>query len=1593
MKRRLLLLLTLALALVLSLGILTACGTDKEFTITIKDGDTVLKTVSIAKDAVITVDPDDSAFDKAGYEVEGLYTDAALAVEFDGEVTATADLTLYIKYTPRPFKIIVIDDPNSVNYTSVDVTYNSAYTLTAPSRTGYLFLGYTHVQDGTPVSFPLSGTYTKTNTISISAQWKKLASITVYDELTDEKVGTTIYADAEGNFTLPAVTATTAGYNFGGYVIPGVTLTKQNDGSYTGKVTTDGDLTATLKWTPVPTYLLTVNGLYGTDAVAPASYKTGATFTLPAAPTRTGYFFTGYTVNGQPLTLDNGAATFTWSEATTITANWRKQATITVYDGSSIVETIKVPENGAYTLTVPNNTATHIFAGFTSGGEAFATNGTYAGETDLTVIRNWTAIPTYLLTIVGLYGDDVVAPASYKTGDTFTLPANPTRDGYIFAGYTVNDQPLTATNGTYTFTWTAATTVTANWTPRVYITVQDELTNAILGTVEVIDGAYDLSAYVLTGEDAEKTDGVKNYTYNGFILNNASFDVTGTYTGGSVTVIRDWSGVDKIYLTIISVGASKAEYKAEIADGAYTLPTMALDGYHFDGFYTDAECTLPVSGESGTATDNVTLYAKWRKQATIRVLNGSTVMETITVPASGAYTLTVPEDTATHTFEKFTNNGVDFEAVGTYTGEADLIILQVWEAIPTYLLTVEGLSGSDVVAPATYKNGDTFTLPANPTRDGYFFIGYRVGTTAITANNGVYTFTWSSATTVTAIWEKQTTVTIFDSVTGGKINSVVANKDGNFVLPAVTEIPEGYTFGGYVIPGVTLTKQNDGSYIGTAKEAELTATLLWNPIPKFNWSVYAGGGTFVAGVATSGTAYESTAIALPEPTRDGYVFMGYAYGDGTKLAKDGALYILPAHAAVQTTNLKLTAVWEVDTNAKGEQFDKTTGVSREFFSEVVGNELVYVFLTGRSYYFGAAELTFGGNYATAITKATDPEKGNGFEAIAPGSFTMTQNGQTVNCRVEYYVGSMGAGSNTTGRIESNFKGSIDKEAFDAGIVDFLPDLVGGTVSIDKIPYEIVSVVDDKGKVIAPNLYWIEANGKLSLDPNLINGTDPVETLTITYKAKYGLKGDNVTASVTIRPNEGVNVYTNDELYAAYADLEVNTINILRNITAALQPQHYALTADGRVVVHNDDYANGVYVRLPQDATRADAPVDDITINGNCYTIDASKIPAINPELVAVEEDDDFYAHDDAYYGRWADGYTGWDDGVYQLVNVQAAIFVYYHGNSIDGDSVAKAGGTLHMNDLYITGNEFEITKALETGTTKSYWEKTYDLNQDGSKVVVGSSGAMHGIIVRQANAVLDNVKIDHTQSGVHTDGYDHTYKDTNEIGHAGTPTALLTKITINNAIFDQNFNSSFFAWGQVGLEITNSKLGRSAGPAIIFSDTPITSAEYQSEINIDANTVIENFVSGAEPWFQAYRADGAAKDVKAKLAGDGSAENPGFYPSIKATGYPALLTPIKEAGNDKIETFNAMIVTNSARSDDWYNEDHTVVDADDGIPVGVPFVKISIGGSALSTTPAMGNSPEIPPLPLSVGTKFYQHLPMTGTDASSMQVILEAFVK
>ena len=73
------------------------------------------------------------------------------------------------------------------------------------------------------------------------------------------------------------------------------------------------------------------------------------------------------------------------------------------------------------------------------------------------------------------------------------------------------------------------------------------------------------------------------------------------YLGNVRTVTFDMQGHgEQIESQLVTTGSTATKPGDPVADG-----------YTFDGWFTDAECTTPYDFETGAITENTTLYAKW----------------------------------------------------------------------------------------------------------------------------------------------------------------------------------------------------------------------------------------------------------------------------------------------------------------------------------------------------------------------------------------------------------------------------------------------------------------------------------------------------------------------------------------------------------------------------------------------------------------------------------------------------------------------------------------------------------------------------------------------------------------------------------------------------------------------------------------------------------------------------------------------------------------------------------------------------------------------------------------------------------------------
>ena len=138
-------------------------------------------------------------------------------------------------------------------------------------------------------------------------------------------------------------------------------------------------------------------------------------------------------------------------------------------------------------------------------------------------------------------------------------------------------------------------------------------------------GVYEMA----TVNDCETVDKPMNptrdgYTFAGWYTNSVgskkfSFD---TKIIEDITLYAKWdkksSGVGKFFVVTFNSNGGSAVTSQTVQKGEYASQPAApiKDGFIFDGWYLDVELTVPYSFTSSGVTEDVTLYAKWRKEST-----------------------------------------------------------------------------------------------------------------------------------------------------------------------------------------------------------------------------------------------------------------------------------------------------------------------------------------------------------------------------------------------------------------------------------------------------------------------------------------------------------------------------------------------------------------------------------------------------------------------------------------------------------------------------------------------------------------------------------------------------------------------------------------------------------------------------------------------------------------------------------------------------------------------------------------------------------------------------------------------------------------
>lgn len=493
-------------------------------------------------------------------KVSGVYglADDTEFTDLSETVRAAKDMTVKLYYDRARYALTWEFDGGTADndYTGRDdaygVYYDTELIAPAPARRGHDFGGWYDNE-----TFNESG--------KLAAGAKMPAAAQTYCAKWTPSVYDITYPGIEGSapdVTLPTThtygTATAipdltrTGYIFDGWVVNGTGAARK--GLTLGAEDYTGVIALTAAWT-AERYPITYEGMDGAQlgGKQPTEYAYD-TDTAVSDPTKAGYTFLGWVVNGEStaqkaLTL----AKESYTGAITLTATWEQnpyKITWNVNEGGTLNETPEYSKTAFFgkAITAPTVTAKdgYTFGGWYTDGSNFAentkfTDGGAMPDHNVTFYAKWTAIP-YKITYELDGGTNVSGnPAQYTVETEKIKLVAPTKTGYAFEGWYSD----------------------AERTNRV-----TEITTGSMGDVTLY-AKWTINQYTIMWET------------------NGGNALTGNYT------------------TTADYGTAivRPDDPTKEADAQYT--------YAFGGWYTDRALMQPLADNATVPAENLTVYAKW----------------------------------------------------------------------------------------------------------------------------------------------------------------------------------------------------------------------------------------------------------------------------------------------------------------------------------------------------------------------------------------------------------------------------------------------------------------------------------------------------------------------------------------------------------------------------------------------------------------------------------------------------------------------------------------------------------------------------------------------------------------------------------------------------------------------------------------------------------------------------------------------------------------------------------------------------------------------------------------------------------------------
>ena len=793
--------------------------------------------------------------------------------------TVTDDVTLYAVEGTNVYNIIYKVD--GVVYETVPTVYNAKIVPIAdPVKPGYTFSGWNIIDEYMPAFDLTINGYTKANSIKVS----------FYDGYSEGDAG--LIEEMVGKCDEPLTAPENPsrnGYTFAGWE-PTVPQTYPTE-----------DMSITAKWNPVSFTMNFVDSDNTPILSQPVSCGSEVT---PPTPSKSGYTFEKWVdgTTGADIDFD----TFTMpAEDVTAKAVWTPiKYTISFDTNGGVPETME-PITADYGDSI-NPPANPTMEGFTFAGWldedtgiSYATIPTKIPLGNLHLKATWSANTHVAIFNAngGAFSDgETVKSESIAYGDAITAPADPTREGYTFEGWTPRiPQAMPDENVTFTATWAPIQEGPVEYTINV-ITI-NPATGAEISTVKTFSAADGETVEIVTVGTDSTADKVHYYE----LLSDSEGNIPDTNNANnklSLTLDKNGTNELTVYFKLKTVTVTFDPNGGMFSNGSedemvmtdtygqpLTAPVPTRTGYTFAGWDKAVPATF-VSDETYTARWDI------QKHYAIFNINGeeyTRVLVEYNQPITAPY-YSVPAG------KEFSGWNINGAVMGTADQTFDATLTDARYSI-TYKV-INPPTGAPAAPMTDYANyGDkVYVSTADMKVEGYTFSGWTYEGEKVTVIDSMP----ANDITLIGTYTVNTYNINFDTDGGDAIpaQKVYYNNTVS-ILP--TPVKDGYQFDGWVDENGT-----DVDLPFNMPAEDITLTAKWTEIVVGEYRItYFFTGDVPAGVTppAAETAKENQAVTvadIPAPV-DGYTFSGWYYNG--KLTES---FLMPA------SDVRIEGRWTMD---------------------------------------------------------------------------------------------------------------------------------------------------------------------------------------------------------------------------------------------------------------------------------------------------------------------------------------------------------------------------------------------------------------------------------------------------------------------------------------------------------------------------------------------------------------------------------------------------------------------------------------------------------------------------------------------------------